>query len=60
MGYNYMGCKLNLKFAMECLKFGRSFTEIFVIKLDRYVLCFVFLCLRFIISIFGNFVPTGS
>ena len=34
-------CKLNLKFALEYPKFARSFMEKFVVKLDRYVLCFV-------------------
>ena len=38
----FYDCKLNLKFAMEYPKFARSFMEKFVIKLDRYVLCFVF------------------
>ena len=38
----FYGCKLNLKFAMEYSKFARSFMDKLVIKLDRYVLCFVF------------------
>ena len=37
--YDY---KLNLKFAMEYPRFARSFMDKLVIKLDRYVLCFVF------------------
>ena len=38
----FYDCKLNLKFAMEYPKFAKSFMENFGIKLDRYVLCFVF------------------
>ena len=38
----FYDCKLNVKFAMKYSKFARSFMDKLVIKLDRYVLCFVF------------------